>query len=377
VAAIAALVLSYAYFVSTRLARPTVWAATPAERPAPVAGVELGDPAELAELAELGGLAGVPQAGVPQSGVPDVGEPRAGQPGASEPGAVDPRGEDPPGSRRPPAYRTPAPGNARWPGAGWVTVLTMGIDQRPGSAAVSRSDTLLYVAVNARANRAVMFSIPRDLYVVIPDYGYGEIQNRINTANVFGDLYGYPGGGPALTAATVERNLGLRVDHTVRLNFTAFQGLIDEIGGVDLEIEPEAAQALGIPSGMQHLDGELAMQYVRLRKIDSDFGRVRRQQQLLLAVRARLADPQNLAEWLGRAPELYRQFEASVQSDLGLDGLIAFALLLKDIPPANLKGAAIDGCCVSDWTTPTGGMVLVPDYGRIEMMVQSLFEQAE
>ena len=92
-----------------------------------------------------------------------------------------------------------------------VTVLVMGIDQRRNAAEQGpyRTDTMIVFSLDPLTRRAAMLSIPRDLWVTIPDYGAGRTSNRINTANMFGDAYGYPGGGPALAMNTVQLNLGI------------------------------------------------------------------------------------------------------------------------------------------------------------------------
>ena len=78
-----------------------------------------------------------------------------------------------------------------------------------------------------------MLSIPRDLYVQIPGFAG---RDRINTANFKGDAQKLPGGGPALAMKTVTANLGIATDYYLRINFTAFETFIDELGGIELDV---------------------------------------------------------------------------------------------------------------------------------------------
>jgi len=92
-----------------------------------------------------------------------------------------------------------------------VTVLVLGIDQRQNERGPWRTDTMILLSADPRTQSAAMLSIPRDLWVEIPGIRDAEgnpVIERINTANVFGDIRDYPGGGPALAMRTVEYNLG-------------------------------------------------------------------------------------------------------------------------------------------------------------------------
>jgi LCP family protein required for cell wall assembly len=166
----------------------------------------------------------------------------------------------------------------RWNGKERVNILVLGVDQRPGERGPWRTDTMIVVSVDPVSKSAGMLSLPRDLWVEIPGYG----QDRINTAYVVGDLNKFPGGGPALAKKTVQYNLGEPIHYYVRVNFLAFQKLIDLIGGVDIYVEQEindptypdmnyGYDPLHIPAGWQHLDGALALKYARTRHASSDF----------------------------------------------------------------------------------------------------------
>ena len=172
-----------------------------------------------------------------------------------------------------------------WDGKSRVNLLIMGLDARDLEATAPRTDSMILFTMDPVNLTAGMISIPRDLWVEIPTSGYG----RINTAHYLGDLYDYPGGGPALAALTVERNLGIHIDYYVRINFEAFVTFVDEIGGIDIEV-PETIddplypdnnygyEPLYIEAGLQHFYGDMALKYARTRHSgNGDFDRARRQ----------------------------------------------------------------------------------------------------
>jgi anionic cell wall polymer biosynthesis LytR-Cps2A-Psr (LCP) family protein len=110
-----------------------------------------------------------------------------------------------------------------WQGKERITILLLGIDQRPGEDPESaRTDAMMLLTLDPVARTAGMLSIPRDMYVPLPDRG----QDRINTAHVYG--------GPEYAMRAVEYNFGVPVHHYVRVNFAALIALIDLVGGVEV-----------------------------------------------------------------------------------------------------------------------------------------------
>ena len=268
-----------------------------------------------------------------------------------------------------------------------VTVLVMGIDQRRNAAEQGpyRTDTMIVLSLDPLTKRAAMLSIPRDLWVTIPDYGAGRVSNRINTANMFGDAYGYPGGGPALATKTAQLALGIPIDHYVRLNFTAFEDFIDLIGGIDVVVpediydpkyptEDGNVELYQISAGQHHLDGVQALKYARTRRtVGSDFDRADRQQQVIYAVRDKVMEPNRLPQLLARAPELAEMFADSVQTDFTANEVACLAQIAQDVPRGSIRNAAIDEERTAAWITPEGWEVLVPQRDKIAELMLSLF----
>lgn len=269
-----------------------------------------------------------------------------------------------------------------------VTVLVLGIDQRQNERGPWRTDTMILLSADPRTQTAAMLSIPRDLWVEIPgirDTEGNPVIERINTANVFGDIRDYPGGGPALAMRTVEYNLGVPVDYYVMVNFTAFENLIDTIGGIDVVVPqdiydptyPDGAngyEPFSIKAGPQHLDGRTALKYARTRHTPgSDFDRARRQQQVILAIRDKVLRFEMLPTLLMRAPELYANFRDSVKTNLTLEQAIGLVQLAQSIPQERIRSGIIDQNYTSDYVTPKGEQVLIPQREKISELIDSLF----
>ncbi len=255
-----------------------------------------------------------------------------------------------------------------WTGTDRITILLMGIDEREQEEGPWRTDSMMVVTLDPVTMKAGVLSIPRDIWVEIPGYESG----RINTAYFLGDLTDYPGGGPALAVETVRHNFAIPIDHYVVVNFHAFVTLIDEIGGIDIDV-PETIDdpyypdynygydPLHIEAGHHHFDGETALKYARTRHSGhGDFDRARRQQQVALAILEKVKHPDVLARLVARAPKLYETLQASVRTDLKLDQIIALAVLASKVKPEDIRFAVVDESCTLPYTTPDGAMVLVP-----------------
>jgi len=282
------------------------------------------------------------------------------------------------------AGSTPAPSEVilpEWQGKERVNILLLGIDQRDIEQGPWRTDTMILVTVDPATKSAGMLSIPRDVWVTIP--GYQE--SRINNAHFFGDATNYPGGGPALAKKTVQQNIGLPVHYYVRFNFTAFEKLVDLIGGIDVQVEraidddqyPDSNygyEPFRIDAGLQHLDGKTALKYARSRYADplGDFGRAHRQQQVILAVRNKLVSGNTLAQLLPRAGEIASTLGSALQTDLNLEQALALAKLGTQIDVKNIKQAYIDQTMTLPFTTPDNDQVLIPLRDETRKVVASL-----
>ncbi len=268
-----------------------------------------------------------------------------------------------------------------------VNILVMGIDKRENEDGPWRTDSMIVLTIDPVTMHAGMLSIPRDLWV--PIWGY-DTQGRINTAHYLGDLYDYPGGGPALAAATVQYNFGIRIDHYARIDFDAFVELVDRIGGIDICVPEEVNdpyypdEAYGydplyIPAGCQHFDGRLALKYARTRHSDGgDFDRAKRQQQVLRAVFEQVTRLNLLPQLLPQVPELWTMLQDSVVTDPGLtlDKMVALANLASKVKPEDIRYGVIDQNYTQFYTTPEGQEVLIPVRDAIRELRDYIFTDA-
>ncbi|MEV4438914.1 LCP family protein [Streptomyces sp. NPDC049577] len=248
-------------------------------------------------------------------------------------------------------------------GAAGRNVLVIGSDSRAGGNSalgggegdVGRSDTAFLLHVHGDGKHAVAVSIPRDTLVDIPpcklpDGGWTAEQSHVmfNSAFSVGDS---PKGNPACTQNTVERLTGLRVDHTVVVDFTGFSAMTSALGGVDVCVPQDVYQGdlnpnlhergrLLFPRGRQTVSGQKALDYVRVRHgigDGSDIGRIQRQQafvsSMIKKVRSQGFDPGTLLPLADAATK-------SLTVDPGLgsaDKMISFAMSLKNIDLHDIK----------------------------------------
>jgi len=255
---------------------------------------------------------------------------------------------------------------------GAINIVLLGSDRRPDWNEW-HTDVVQVVSVQPAVPAVTILSVPRDLYVYIPDFW----MSRINFADMYGELYGYDGGGPALIQQTLLYNLGIPVDHYVRVDFDGFIGIIDILGGVEVPVHCRLEDHWPYPNengeypikvlepGVHHMDGETALWYARSRKTSSVFARERRQQQVLEAIwrKSRSLDV------LPRLPQLWNQYRHMVVTDLSLLDVLRLAEVALRLDARNVRTRSIGYQHVIPWTTPKGGNVFLPNWEEIEPLV--------
>ncbi|GAA4057209.1 LCP family protein [Nonomuraea soli] len=199
-----------------------------------------------------------------------------------------------------------------------MNVLLVGSDTREGpenarygpalsrTDAGGRSDTLLVAHIPADRTRISVVNIPRDSLVELPRCGGGRL-GMINSA--------YNAGGVACARETVEKLTGLRVDHTVEIDFAGLKGVVDALGGVEFTVPEDISDRqakLELKKGRQVLNGEQALGWLRLRHLGdgTDLARIKRQQALMAAmvgqVKRSLDDPAKIKRFLDSAVRMVR-----------------------------------------------------------------------
>jgi polyisoprenyl-teichoic acid--peptidoglycan teichoic acid transferase len=244
---------------------------------------------------------------------------------------------------------------------GRVNILLLGMDQRPWQKGKRyRTDTIILATLNKEAGTLTLTSFPRDLFINIPGHG----QDRINTAWEYG--------GWELLQQTFKENFGLRPDHFVLINFFNFKQFVDELEGLEVNVGQELSDYRNgywttIPKGPIYMDADMVLWYVRSRKTSNDFARNKRQQEVLLAIMQEVIDVKNVP----RIPELYDIYKGMVITDMSLDDFlplvpIALKLTEGDRVNSNYIGPKV----VSDYITPAGAMVLLPDMDAIRRIIR-------
>jgi LCP family protein required for cell wall assembly len=237
-----------------------------------------------------------------------------------------------------------------WDGASRITVLLIGLDYRDWTAGegAPRSDSMILLTIDPLSKTAGILSIPRDLWVNIPGFGY----SRINTAYSSGEGSKLPGGGPELARKTVEQVIGVPIQYYAQIDFYTFVEFIDLIGGIEiyndeeLRLDPVGGGKDKIIlkcCGPRKLNGEKALAYARFRKDkEGDIARAERQQKVILAIRDQVLSPENFPVLLGKAQQFYEEFSAGIKTNMPFDVALQLGVLAKDIPVESIKRGVID-----------------------------------
>lgn len=270
-----------------------------------------------------------------------------------------------------------------WDGGSRINIVFFGLrgGEISSEDCPACTDTIILLTVDPVTKTAGMLSIPRDMWVNIPGYGY----NRINTAWTIGEAVKLPGGGPGLAMETVSQFIGVPIHYYVQVDFGTFVSFINLIGGIDVYVEERMVlDPMGsgqdhfvlTPGDFRHLTGKRALAYARCRHesqgcTGGDVGRAKRQQQVIMAIRDKVFDPGYFPELLAQAPEIYRTFSAGIHTNMSFEDGVKLAALTKDIPIESIKKGVIDNNMAVfanvtlDGVSASGVLRPVPDLIRI------------
>ncbi len=197
-----------------------------------------------------------------------------------------------------------------------------------------RTDSIVLVQLDPRREQVAMLSFPRDLLVTRCDGSRG----RINAAYGIGERNGV--GGPSCLVDTIVDFTGIPVHHYVQVDFAGFIEVVDALGGVTLYLDEPLADAhagIDLPSGCVDMDGATALGFVRARRIDSDFGRIARQQRFAREVVTEAVSVGTLVN----LPRLYALIDAGARAvdtdrELTVGQMRRIAFSLRDLDPERL-----------------------------------------
>lgn len=305
-----------------------------------------------------------------------------------------------------------------------INILLLGVGGA-GHDGPQLSDTMLFASVKPSTKEVGMISIPRDLSVPIPGYGW----RKINHANAFGENT-EPGTGPGLASEVVGSVLDESVQYYVRVDFSGFAKLIDDIGGVEVFVDkafvdseypilgkesancggtpapvveavPETTTAETVPvippapvdyscrferlsfkEGWTHMDGDTALKFVRSRHGSngeaSDFARSRRQQKIILAMREKLLSVSTVLN-PAKIARILDTVRDNIATNFEIWELARLATLLKDFDASKIANHVLDASPESPLyaTSMNGAYVLLPkndDWGSLQRLADAIFE---
>lgn len=213
---------------------------------------------------------------------------------------------------------------------GRVNFLLIGVDARLGEYA-SRSDTIIFASVDLDSKEIYFISIPRDSLVDIPGYG----QDKINAAHSYGGI--------SLLIDTVSQLLSRPIHYYVEINFEGFAKVIDILGGVDYNVEERMYypwEDIDLYPGLQHLNGEQALAYVRYRGYpQGDIARVEKQQSFLRAI----IEQHFTSENISKIPIILEEIAPYMQTNIPIDKALQLARAMKDLKMADIRLEVVPG----------------------------------
>lgn len=296
-----------------------------------------------------------------------------------------------------------------------INLLFLGTDSRANEAKnQGRTDTIMLVTMDLRTRKIGVLSIPRDLWVLIPDYG----EDRINTAYRKGELNKYPGGGPALLMETIRANFGVVVDYYVLVDFEGFIQIVDTLGGLDicvpqtidsarfygytpLYVDAEAYysfvpvpvitqaisledtsastddtgnqkgyQFLYVDAGWHTLNGEVALRYARSRASSTgDFARIQRQQAVLMSMREKAL----MTDLMPLVPAMWAIVSETFETNLTPGESLLLGQIILETPFEQIRTEAFRPHQTLAYRSAKGASILLPRRDALKNVIESLF----
>lgn len=248
-----------------------------------------------------------------------------------------------------------------------IDILVVGMDSRGNEGAVARTDSIMVVNIDADRVMVSTLSIPRGLFVNVPNYG----SQMINTANFLGEVEN-TGTGMALLSQTIEQNFGIEIDGYIRMDFTGFADMIDAVGGVEITVEyviedyayptdDYGTIQIRFEPGLQWMNGERALIYARTRHGDDDYRRAGRQQQIVSSFVSRLINPLVWGETL-------TVLNQSVEIDLSFWDIMMIA------PTALFSNGQFNQLIINRDYILAGTKGPIPDYNKIAPFITENFD---
>lgn len=230
---------------------------------------------------------------------------------------------------------------------GRINILLLGAAGK-GKPGQNLTDTVMIASIDTQNDRVALLSLPRDLYVKIPET---KNHTKINSLYQYG-LSNDLGAGPV--KKSVEEITGLAIHYFAVVDFAAFTKIVDDLGGINVMNERDIYDArypgpgysyetFELKKGFQHLDGPTALKYVRERHDDpdGDFGRAKRQQQVIQAVKNKVFSLGTFFNVIA-VNKLLDDLGENVKTDIAMDELEGFIALSRRVDTQNIVNVVAD-----------------------------------
>ncbi|OGN06150.1 MAG: hypothetical protein A2750_03640 [Candidatus Yanofskybacteria bacterium RIFCSPHIGHO2_01_FULL_45_42] len=214
-----------------------------------------------------------------------------------------------------------------------LDILVMGIrgkdDPDPANTGIYLTDSMMIFSYDKETGKSSLVSVPRDFYVLVDK----NKKDKINTVYEVGFS---KKNGLDYAKKLFSEISGVYVDHIIVFDFSAFEKIVDQLGGVDItlakpfEEDNQWGYSFSLPAGQNHLDGKTALYYVRSRYSTSDFDRSYRQQQIIMAIKSKLLGL-NIFNEPGRALDILNTIRKNIDTDADIFDMAALGTLAKEI----------------------------------------------
>jgi LCP family protein required for cell wall assembly len=297
----------------------------------------------------------------------------------------------------------PGPLNSQ---GGRVNILLAGdsVGRTDGGGGQQLTDSIMIVSVDTQDNTAFLLSVPRDLYVNIPGFGYSKINAAAEDgASNYGNQPSYYANGMGLLGQVVSQDFGIPIDYYALIDYAAFQSAVDAVGGITVNIQSTDPRGLYDPSatsptnpaplvnltnGEHELDGQAALNLARARG-DSygaygfgagDFVRTQNQREMLIAIKTKATSAGVLSNPF-KLGQLFDSFGNNVETNMSLGNTRALYDISKKITNADIKSAGLNNDNGTDlltsYYTSGGEDALIPaagvgNYAQIQAYVSQL-----
>jgi len=261
------------------------------------------------------------------------------------------------------------------------------------------TDTIMLASLEPSTKKAALISIPRDLSIPVEDMGW----KKINSINAYAEMENEDTGGLAISQA-VSDLLGVPVDYYFRIDFNGFVNIVDELGGIVVDVEntlddyrypvkgnedaedyESRYEHLHVEAGKQKMDGTLALKYARSRHAlgveGSDFARAKRQQLIINAVKDKMLSS-NLFLKPTTVASIINEFQENISTNLKIWEMIKLWSMFKDITKDDITNKVLDNSpngLLEDKITEEGAYILTPksgDFSEIQYFVNNVFSDA-